>query len=59
MTPIPIPLDLQHTEAAMLTLLDEIEDALRAAHADLRSQAWRDLDSTRCALTAKVREAVA
>lgn len=56
MTPIPIPLDLQHTEAAMLTLLDDIEDMLRAEGVDLRSEAWHDLDSTRCALAGKARE---
>ena len=59
MTPVPIPLDLQHTEAAMLTLLDDIEDALRAEGVDVTQPSWADLDSCRCALTERVREAAA
>lgn len=55
MTPIPLPVDLMDTKSAMLTLLDEIEDTLRAAQVDLRSDAWHDLDSTRCVLTEQIR----
>lgn len=53
MTPIPLPVDLMDTRAAMLTLLDEIEEIFRAEQVSLRSEGWHDLDSTRCALTNK------